>query len=361
MTAGKPSPTSLIAPSVPWLSSEAKEGDTVLGCRLEVARNLADIPFPRTATERQLRKSAESLRKRLHEKMPGASMLIGGRNSNGHLFRLLNERWLADAADASVEQAESSLWLSPKQDLAMAINYEEHLLVRACIPGLDLEAAWSRAERAVADLTHQLPVAFLPDIGYLTSCTERAGAGLKISVLSHLPALVLSRRIEAVLRASAALGVGARGAFVRKKQVSGHYFQFTWQSQGRQNPAETLTAANSMLLQLVRGERAARTWLWREKRDWLYDYAGRAYGILRFCRQLSEHEMFGLLSGTRLGCCFGLFSRMTPVDVDSLLVSLRDAHLAAENNQVDATPADLDRLRSLKLRRFLSERLQQPL
>ena len=66
--------------------------------------------------------------------------------------------------------------------------------------GLDFENAWSLASQIDDLIEQQLNFAFSPQWGYLTACPANVGTGLRVSVVLHLPALVMTGTIDSVLR-----------------------------------------------------------------------------------------------------------------------------------------------------------------
>ena len=64
--------------------------------------------------------------------------------------------------------------------------------------GLDLDEAWQQINAVDDNVEQQLNYAFHPDLGYLTACPTNVGTGMRVSVVLHLPALVIAGQIDKV-------------------------------------------------------------------------------------------------------------------------------------------------------------------
>src|SRR5690606_34923355 len=81
--------------------------------------------------------------------------------------------------------------------LSLLINEEDHLRLQSLLPGLQLGAAFTLANK-LDDLLEKLSggeFAFDAKWGYLTACPTNTGTGLRASVMLHLPALELTGRM----------------------------------------------------------------------------------------------------------------------------------------------------------------------
>ena len=63
------------------------------------------------------------------------------------------------------------------------------------------------------ELEASILYAFHPEFGYLTSCPTNVGTGLRVSVMLHLPALVITRQIDKVFRNMQRINATDRGLY----------------------------------------------------------------------------------------------------------------------------------------------------
>jgi len=78
----------------------------------------------------------------------------------------------------------------------MMINEEDHLRIQVMHSGLDLQAAWQRIDRIDDLIEDRVAFAYSEKWGYLTACPTNVGTGMRVSVMLHMPALVITRQIE---------------------------------------------------------------------------------------------------------------------------------------------------------------------
>src|SRR5699024_12480114 len=70
-----------------------------------------------------------------------------------------------------------------------------------------------------------LDFAFDENLGYLTSCPTNVGTGMRASVMIHLPALVITKRINQMIPAINQFGFVVRGIYGEGTEALGNIFQ----------------------------------------------------------------------------------------------------------------------------------------
>src|SRR3970282_297570 len=93
--------------------------------------------------------------------------------------------------------------------------------------GLSLDAAW-RQINEIDDLTEaSVTYAFHERLGYLTACPTNVGTGMRVSVMLHLPALVITRQIDKVFRSLQKISLAVRGLYGEGSQAMGDFYQIS--------------------------------------------------------------------------------------------------------------------------------------
>ena len=338
-----------IAPS--WLSGADDAGGIVVSCRARLARNLASFPFSTKITEDQ---RAEVVQ-RVLAGAKGSSQMANATffdmsSLDGNQRRLLVERHLVSPALAET-QGQRGVLFDQRELLSIMINEEDHLRLQAIFPGMQGQEAWSRISALDDELTTSLDCAFSEELGYLTACPTNTGTGLRISVLIHLPALVLTDDMERVLHGLSQLSFTVRGVYGEGSNVSGNLFQVSNQSTlgtSEEYIAEELIRITE---QLVEFERDAQEALMGEARSQVEDKVWRAYGLLTHAPVLSSQEFMNLLSAVRLGYSLSLIKSISPGFMNQLMIITQPSHLQAlagkvlEAEERDVQRADLVRQR----------------
>ena len=132
--------------------------------------------------------------------------------------------------------------------------------------------------------------AFHPRLGYLTACPTNVGTGMRVSVMLHLPALVITRQIEKVFRSLQKISLAVRGLYGEGSQAMGDFYQISNQITLGRTEEELVKQVGDVVPVLIDYERQAREFLVRESQQSLHDQVSRAYGILRTAQTISSRR-----------------------------------------------------------------------
>lgn len=150
------------------------------------------------------------------------------------------------------------------EKFAVMINEEDHLRIQVMQSGLDLEAAWDRINAIDDRLEEKITYAFHERFGYLTACPTNVGTGLRVSVMLHMPALVITRQIEKVFRSLQKINLAVRGLYGEGSQAMGDFYQISNQLTLGKSERELIDQVSEVVPLLIDYERRAREFLVRE-------------------------------------------------------------------------------------------------
>jgi protein arginine kinase len=311
----------------PWLDGSGPRADLVVSSRVRLARNLANVPFTHRARDEQLQGVLASVTGAAHTAGVFSGALVLRMNEIQPLDRqILVERHLVshELGDGARPRG---IVIGPEERLSLMINEEDHLRLQAMSSGFQLAQAWSLADAADDELDRALDFAFSDEIGYLTSCPTNTGTGLRASVLIHLPALVLLKEIQKVLKGIMQVELNVRGLYGEHSDVMGNLFQVSNQITLGQTERDSIEKLERVTREVLDKEEAARELLLRNARVQTEDKIWRAFGMLRYCRSVSSQEVINLCSAVRLGVSLGLQGLCPLHVVNELLVLTQPAHL----------------------------------
>jgi protein arginine kinase len=150
---------------------------------------------------------------------------------------------------------------------------------------------------------------------------------MRASVLIHLPALVLTKQIDKVLKSVMQVGLAVRGLYGEGSEVMGNLFQISNQTTLGHSEQESVESLDRVTRQILDYEERARDVMLRDARVQIEDKIWRAYGSLRYGRSMASQEVINLCSAVRLGVALG-FAGLPPLAVvNQLLVFTQPAHL----------------------------------
>ncbi|MFP6691959.1 MAG: protein arginine kinase [Pirellulales bacterium] len=338
-----------------WLKGAGPESDIVISSRIRLARNLADHPFIGKATELDRAEIEKSFR--------GQVELL---QKSGELHYLdvneldgLDRQFLVERQLISREHAEShgarGVAIDPGERVSLMINEEDHLRIQVMHSGFDLESAWQRIDAIDDLLESKVTYAFHARLGYLTACPTNVGTGMRVSVMLHLPALVITRQIEKVFRSLHKISLAVRGLYGEGSQAMGDFYQISNQITLGKSEVDLIKQVADVVPVLINYERRARDFLMRESHENLHDRVSRAFGILSTAQTISSEETMHLLSSVRMGVELGLLPELPMPKVNELFIQTQPAHLQKiSGGELDS--ADRNVARAKFLRRHLGNR-----
>jgi protein arginine kinase len=332
-----------------WLRGTGPESDIVISSRIRLARNLADFPFisranaaDRGEIERLLRTKVTRLELSQNLEYVDVNKLQGIDR------QFLVERQLISREHADSEGARG-VAISQQEQISLMINEEDHLRIQVMHSGLDLENAWEEINAIDDAVESQVTYAFSQKLGYLTACPTNVGTGMRVSVMLHLPALVITRQIEKVFRSLQKISLAVRGLYGEGSQAMGDFYQISNQITLGRTEADLVKQVGDVVPVIIDYERQARNFLVRESQETLHDRVSRAYGILRYAQTISSEETMHLLSSVRMGVNLGLIEDLPIPAVNQLFIYTQPAHLQKLRGiELDTADRNIERARYLR-------------
>src|SRR6476661_9677654 len=133
--------------------------------------------------------------------------------------------------------------------------------------GLDMEQAWEQINAMDDLLAERVNYAFHERMGYLTACPTNVGTGVRVSVMLHLPALVITRQIDKVFRSLQKISLAVRGLYGEGSQAMGDFYQISNQITLGKSEIDLVKQVGDIVPVLIDYERQARDFLVRESQE----------------------------------------------------------------------------------------------
>ena len=349
----------LVHNAASWLSGEGDTDGMVVSCRARLARNLAAWPFaPKTTLEDQEKiiEQVLSAAQKCRHMRDVAFFQMNALQANQR--QLLVERHLISPALAK-SKGQRGVLFNVDESLSAMINEEDHLRLQAILPGLQTRAAWQRVDALDDALRSELEWAQSERWGFLTACPTNTGTGLRISVLIHLPALVLTEDMERLMRGLAQMTFAVRGFYGEGTNPVGNLFQISNQATLGVAEGEIVEKLSEVTQQIMGHEKEAQAALLADAPAQVEDKVWRAYGILQHARVLRGKDFMNLLSAVRLGCSLGMIDGLSLGFINQLMIITQPSHLQAES-RADLSAADRDVRRAELVRRRWAEQGSSP-
>lgn len=316
-----------------WLAGEGKDTDLVISSRVRLARNLPGIPFSTLADDSHRKQVADLIGSALEELRPDLQLNSKNLDDLDSIDRqVLVERHLV-SRELALGSGPRIVSYDDSEAISLMGNEEDHLRIQVVNSGYCLDEAWQQMDQLERSLDGQLQFAFDQQYGYLTACPTNTGTGLRVSVMLHLPALVITGQIEEVTRAATKIHLAVRGLFGEGTEAQGDFFQISNQRTLGLSEQEILSDIASVLPKILSYERKLREELLESKRDWIEDRIGRSFGILSHAKLITSQEGLEHLSLVRLGVCMGLLGNLTLEQVNRMFLFSQPGHLQANEGR----------------------------
>jgi protein arginine kinase len=332
-----------------WLRGSGPESDIVISCRIRLARNLAEFPFISRCTTSDRAEIEKLLRDHvIHVQAGGDLEYLSVNDLKGIDRQFLVERQLISREHAESEGARG-VAIAENEQVSLMVNEEDHLRIQVMHSGLDLQEAWKQISEIDTLLCERVVFAFHPKLGFLTACPTNVGTGMRVSVMLHLPALVITRQIDKVFRSLQKIGLAVRGLYGEGSQAMGDFYQISNQITLGKSEDELVRQVGDIVPQIIEYERKAREVLIKESHETLHDRVSRAYGILRTAQTISSEETMHLLSSVRMGVNLGLIRDVEIPTLNELFIHTQPAHLQKlRGTELDTTDRNIERARYLR-------------
>jgi protein arginine kinase len=325
-------------PVGPWMRGSGPQSDIVISSRVRLARNVAEFPFIMRCNEFDRANIEATVSRRLRE-MPIASTCD---YFNVATLKAVDRQYLVErqliSRELSENQGARGVLVDRDENFSVMINEEDHLRIQVMRSGLDFEGAFQQIEVLDDAIDEKVCYAFHSQYGYLTACPTNVGTGMRVSVMLHLPALVLTKQIEKVFRSLQKINLAVRGLYGEGSQAMGDFYQISNQITLGRSEYELIKQVGDVVPVIISYERKARHFLLQDSRDDLQRQVRKALGTLQKAGQISSEETMHLLSKVRLGVNLGLINDLDIPTINRLFVYTQPAHLQKmRGSEMDTT------------------------
>lgn len=324
-----------------WMDAEGQLSNIVISSRVRVARNLAGMPFPHLLGQERAEEVIHAVRLAISNNE--ADNLLGSMELSllGELSQV-ERQILVDKHLISPEfinnYQSKAIVLSDDEVVSIMINEEDHLRIQCLLPGLQLKEAWEIINNIDDSLEKTLDYAFSEKLGYLTTCPTNVGTGMRASIMLHLPGLKLTKQLGVVLSAISKLGLTVRGLYGEGTEAQGNLFQVSNQITLGQSEEEICNNLLASTRHILSQEQAARSALYKQRREVVEDRVYRAYGTLKYARVLTAEEAMRLISDLRLGLDLNIITGIKPSQLNELMIKIMPAFLNKLSGKELAAP-----------------------
>ncbi len=230
----------------------------------------------------------------------------------------------------------SSLIVNKEKNFNVNINEKEHLRLRYEKNGNNIKEMYEYLNKIDNLLEDKFRYSFDDRLGYLMSSLSNLGTGFKVSVTLHLPALTMLDKITKISKQLENNNLCIEGLYGEKGYSYGNLYKISNKWCLGSSEEDIITNLEDNIINIMNEELKERTNLFNESKINLEDKVYRAYGILKYARQLSFIECLELLSDLRLGVENDILEfKLSDIEKLSYLAKNSVIKSMGENNIID--------------------------
>ena len=323
-----------------WYLQSSENSDVAKSTRIRFSRNINGFRF--NLSKEEMQKLEEKIKDSLYEIGYGLKYLK--LSDMDEITRMsLVEKNLISPDFVLNKGNEGSILINDDENICIMIGNQDHLEIQVFNCGLDLENTLNLAIEVDEKIGKLLGYAMNKKYGYLTSCPNNVGTALRASVMVHLPALSKTRNTRKVLDAISSFGINIRGVYGENSESSGDMYQISNKQTLGISEKEIIENLKIIVEKIIKQERQARKILLRDDITF-EDFIYRSYGVLNYCKKISQEETRNLLSNIKLGTDLGILKELTDLKVQKLYLYTKPANMQKYlGNQYDQIERDIKR------------------
>ncbi len=316
-------------------------------------RNIAKYPFPGKLSEREASQLLPLLQKLLLD-VPElkAPLYLSAATLSALEKEFLCEHFLAQEGLQNTSEQQAFI-IDESAHFLATLNIHDHLSLQWIDCKGKWQQAWESLSKIETSIGNKLEYAFSPKFGYLTSSPALCGTALVVSCYLHLPALILSNKLEESLKGLDE-SVQASGLFGQDELIGDFIILKNSFTLGP-DEGSILKELHRAATLLVLAEKDERLLQQKNPSLELKDKMSRSYGLLNHSYQLDTKEALNALSQIKLGIDLGLVKGISDEEVNELFFRCRRAHLLKSHEKISLDQKELSAARA----EYLHKQLQK--
>ena len=169
-----------------WFEEGGNNSDVVISSRVRLARNINGYNFSYKMSDTDAKKLVKNVTDQLKTVSP-----ISGYNSYNFdyldAYQKMGMRERHVISPYLEKQDYAAGFVAPDEDVSIMINEEDHIRIQAFAAGMNMQKAYTLADKMDDVIGDVLDYSYDQKFGYLTTLPSNAGTGMRASYMLHLP------------------------------------------------------------------------------------------------------------------------------------------------------------------------------
>ncbi|MDD6333269.1 MAG: hypothetical protein PUB04_02255 [Clostridia bacterium] len=336
-----------------WFEEGGNNGDVVISSRVRLARNIKGYNFSYKLEDDDAKKLVKEVQNSLKNVAPVSEF-------NSYNFDYLDAYQKMGMKERHVissyleKQDIAAGFVAPDEDVSIMINEEDHIRIQAFASGMNMDKAYTLADKLDDVVGGVLQYSYDPKFGYLTTLPSNAGTGMRASYMLHLPALAGNDKISGLIPEVGRFGLVLKALEGDNNRALGDIYQLTNLVTLGKSEKEIIDNLDNIAEQIIAQERNLRNQYVTKRKMTALDMVYRSYGVLKYARKVTLSDGELLLSQIRFGLASGLI-KADGVDescIYQLMIGIHPANLLMISNK-DMNEEELEEARADFIREHL--------
>ena len=323
---------------------------TVIGSRVRLARNIADVRFPSRAT----REDAEFVARKVvsaGKNVTDGTFYVMASLDKGERSYLVERHLISPALAAAPYGA---AYISKDKHLSVMVMEEDHVRAQSFFPKLDLERCFDTVKEYDLAFRSKVRPAYDKQLGFLTACPTNVGTGMRASVMMFLPALSVLHKIDELEDELKKANLTIRGSLGEGSKGVGYCYQVSNGVSLGVSEDTILNRVSSAVKRIADIESDMLTAYYEREKIRLEDTVYRAVAILGAARTLSQKELESYMVYLKIGVMLGMIPPCR-IDPDDLILMCKPYGIV-KLTQCGDSPAERDVARAELVRKIMNSK-----
>ena len=220
-------------------------------------------------------------------------------------------------------------FVAPDEDVSIMINEEDHIRIQAFAAGMNMQKAYTLADKMDDVIGNVLDYSYDQKFGYLTTLPSNAGTGMRASYMLHLPALAGNNKISGLIPEVGRFGLVLRAMEGDNNRALGDIYQLSNLVTLGKSEKDIIDNLDNIAEQIIAQERNYRKQYITKRKMTALDMVYRSYGVLKYARKVTLNDGELLLSQIRFGLASGLIKAdgFDESNIYQLMIGIHPANL----------------------------------
>lgn len=329
-----------------WYEEKGNNSDVVFSTRVRLERNYKKYPFSAKIAEDEAKNLVEEIQAFCKESdvLPKNLTYTSVNEMSESNKIALAERQIISMPMIKKEQACGFL-MNEEENVELMINGDDHVRIQTIYSGMNIIDCYNKANAIDDSLSDKFEVAFHEKYGYLTSSPTNLGTGLRVTYLLYLPALGGAGKMNTLAAEVSKYGVSLNPLFGDDLTNKSGFFQVSNQRTLGCTEQETIENLNTLVSQIAKQERVRREYILTRNYNGVEDQVYRAYGVLKYTKQIDSNDAVALISQLLFGINTGILKLKKGTNLFKMIMDVQSNVLQANIGKL-VGPKTRDRFRA---------------